>query len=280
MSPSHENLRLGARRRRRARAGAYRRDRGARRHGHQTHGDCRHLDRLADRRVLCGGHERQGYPPPRHRFRPRLRRHEAPPDDDARRQFRRPALRALEPGDADGCREILRAIPARAQVPDGFLRARNSAHRDDDRPAPAAGRHRSTSGPLRPALAASIAIPGLFRPVVIDGRVLVDGGTTNPHAVRQAHRTAPIASSPSTFTASPRPSASTSRAHGKRVYAAALVMGGAIVAAKLNHAAPDLVIRPNVSDFPHPRLPAGKRHHPRRRSGEGRSEGRLGALLK
>jgi NTE family protein len=35
---------------------------------------------------------------------------------------------------------------------------------------------RFTEGPLVPALAASMAIPGLFRPVVIDGRVYVDGG--------------------------------------------------------------------------------------------------------
>jgi NTE family protein len=35
-------------------------------------------------------------------------------------------------------------------------------------------------GPLRPAIAASIAIPALFRPVRLDGRVLIDGGATNP----------------------------------------------------------------------------------------------------
>ena len=33
------------------------------------------------------------------------------------------------------------------------------------------------------------------------------------------------------------------------VFTTVLVMGGAIVAAKLNHAAPDLVIRPNVASF-------------------------------
>ena len=37
-----------------------------------------------------------------------------------------------------------------------------------------------TSGPLRRAIAASIALPTLVRPVVIDDRVLVDGGATNP----------------------------------------------------------------------------------------------------
>lgn len=37
-----------------------------------------------------------------------------------------------------------------------------------------------TSGCLRSAIAASAAIPALFRPVIIDGTVLVDGGMTNP----------------------------------------------------------------------------------------------------
>lgn len=35
-------------------------------------------------------------------------------------------------------------------------------------------------GALRPALAASIALPSLFAPVEIDGRFYVDGGMTNP----------------------------------------------------------------------------------------------------
>lgn len=36
------------------------------------------------------------------------------------------------------------------------------------------------SGPLLPALAASAALPILFRPVRLNGRVMVDGGVTNP----------------------------------------------------------------------------------------------------
>lgn len=39
---------------------------------------------------------------------------------------------------------------------------------------------RMRTGLLRPAIAASIAIPGLFRSPVIDGRTLVDGGISNP----------------------------------------------------------------------------------------------------
>lgn len=37
-----------------------------------------------------------------------------------------------------------------------------------------------SQGPLRPAVAASMALPALFSPVVIDGRALVDGGLVNP----------------------------------------------------------------------------------------------------
>ncbi len=37
-----------------------------------------------------------------------------------------------------------------------------------------------TEGPLRTAIAASMALPVLFQPVVHDGRALIDGGLTNP----------------------------------------------------------------------------------------------------
>ena len=51
--------------------------------------------------------------------------------------------------------------------------------RDRDRSARARG-HVFTAGPLRPAVAAAMAIPGLVRPVEDDGRVLVDGGAVDP----------------------------------------------------------------------------------------------------
>ena len=41
-----------------------------------------------------------------------------------------------------------------------------------------------SSGPLRPALRASMAIPGVVTPVQLDGRVLVDGGVINPVPLR------------------------------------------------------------------------------------------------
>lgn len=36
------------------------------------------------------------------------------------------------------------------------------------------------SGPIRPAVAASFCLPGVFKPVIIGDRVLVDGGSVNP----------------------------------------------------------------------------------------------------
>ena len=40
--------------------------------------------------------------------------------------------------------------------------------------------HTVTAGPVKPAVAASIAIPFVFRPVIFQGRVHVDGGVVNP----------------------------------------------------------------------------------------------------
>ena len=36
------------------------------------------------------------------------------------------------------------------------------------------------TGPLMPAIAASFCMPGVFKPVIADGRALVDGGCVNP----------------------------------------------------------------------------------------------------
>lgn len=46
-------------------------------------------------------------------------------------------------------------------------------------------------GPVNPAIMASIAIPGLFRPVQFDGKVLVDGGVVMPVPVLAARQLAP-----------------------------------------------------------------------------------------
>ena len=105
-----------------------------------------------------------------------------------------------------------------------------------------------SSGALRPALAASIAIPGLFRPVTIDGRILIDGGTTNPLPFDILLGRADTVVAVDVFGI---PAAERDDMPGtwETVYTTILVMGGAILAAKLAHAAPDLLIRPNVTIF-------------------------------
>lgn len=105
-----------------------------------------------------------------------------------------------------------------------------------------------SSGPLYPALAASIAIPGLFRPVAVDGRVLVDGGATNPLPFDRLAGLAELIVAIDVFGVPP---AGRSDVPGgwECVYATINVMGSAIVAAKLHRAVPDLVIRPNVAIF-------------------------------
>jgi NTE family protein len=107
---------------------------------------------------------------------------------------------------------------------------------------------RLASGPLHAAVAASIAIPGLFRPVVIDGRILIDGGTTNPLPYDVVTGKADIVVAVDVFGV-PTAERVDMPSTWECVFTTVLVMGGAIVAAKLSHATPDLLIRPNVTIF-------------------------------
>jgi len=107
---------------------------------------------------------------------------------------------------------------------------------------------RLSSGPLHPAVAASIAIPGLFRPVVIDGRILIDGGTTNPLPFDVLTGQADIVLAVDVF-GIPMAERADMPSTWECVFTTVLVMGGAIVAAKLSNAEPDVLIRPNVTIF-------------------------------
>ncbi|GBD48446.1 patatin-like phospholipase family protein [Methylopila sp. Yamaguchi] len=103
---------------------------------------------------------------------------------------------------------------------------------------------RFDEGPLRPAVAASIAIPGLFRPVVHHDRTLIDGAMTNPlpfdalddvDAVIAVDVTGgPVASEgrvPNAF---------------ETTLGSLQIMQTTIVAGKLARRPPEAVIRPNV----------------------------------
>jgi len=105
-----------------------------------------------------------------------------------------------------------------------------------------------SSGPLRPALAASMAFPGLFRPVDNDGRILVDGGATNPLPFDQLRGRADSVVAVDVFGAA-APERSDRPGAWESVFTTLNIMGATIVAAKQKHAAPDLVLRPNVAIF-------------------------------
>ena len=104
------------------------------------------------------------------------------------------------------------------------------------------------SGALKPALSASIALPGLMRPVVIGERVLIDGGATNPLPFDLLRGRADIIvavdiSGPPAEDKKDVPNAI------ELLYATVLVMTSAIINEKLKHEAPDLLVQPNVGTF-------------------------------
>jgi len=104
------------------------------------------------------------------------------------------------------------------------------------------------TGPLRPALAASIAIPGLMRPVVVGERILIDGGTTNPLPFDRLHGLADVIVAVDVLSLPPAERADIPGAWAS-VITTLNIMGSAIVAAKLAQNPPDIVIRPRVGIF-------------------------------
>ena len=104
------------------------------------------------------------------------------------------------------------------------------------------------AGPLRPAVAGSMAIPGLFRPVIFRDEVLIDGGAVNPLPYDLLFSLADIivavdvtfgGRSPKRRTPSPFAS----------MFGAAQIMQGAITAQKIRLRAPDILVRPKVEHF-------------------------------
>ena len=104
-------------------------------------------------------------------------------------------------------------------------------------------------GPLIPALAASCALPGLARPVVLEGRVLIDGGYVNPVPYDVVMDRADITVAVD-VTGDPqrRPGA---RVPGtvEAVTGATQILFHSITREKLKSIAPDIFIRPEVGGF-------------------------------
>jgi NTE family protein len=105
-----------------------------------------------------------------------------------------------------------------------------------------------SSGPLKPALAASIALPGLLRPVVIGERVLIDGGATNPLPFDHLRGLADVVVAVD-ISGEPAEERRDLPNPWEALVITVLVMANAIIGEKLKHSAPDLMIRPNVGIF-------------------------------
>jgi NTE family protein len=103
-------------------------------------------------------------------------------------------------------------------------------------------------GPLLPAIAASIAIPGLARPVRHGGRALVDGGAVNPlpfdHLIGRADVLVAV-----DVTGGPVPHASRAPSSFEMMFGTLQIMQGAIVAAKLKIYRPEIVLRPAIDRY-------------------------------
>ncbi|PRX38361.1 NTE family protein [Meinhardsimonia xiamenensis] len=106
---------------------------------------------------------------------------------------------------------------------------------------------RISRGNLRAALAASIAIPGVVRPVVLDGRVMVDGGVTNNLPVEALPDGALTVA---VDVASEPPSESTDIPNGLALSLGALrIMMQELLEVRLSRRPPDVLIRPPCSRF-------------------------------
>jgi NTE family protein len=105
-----------------------------------------------------------------------------------------------------------------------------------------------SSGPLRPVLAASIALPTLMRPVVVDERVLIDGGATNPLPFDQLRGRADVVVAVD-ISGEPIDGRRDIPNPWECLLTTVLVMGNAITAEKVKHGAPDLMVRPKVGGF-------------------------------
>ncbi|MGI9412922.1 MAG: patatin-like phospholipase family protein [Hyphomicrobiales bacterium] len=103
-------------------------------------------------------------------------------------------------------------------------------------------------GPLKPALAASIALPGVITPQIVDGRVLIDGGVSNPLPVDHLTGRGRISVAVDLTAGGSKPEdgvPSTTDA----MFGTIQIMQHAITRAKLAEHPVDVLIRPDVARF-------------------------------
>ncbi|HEY8579630.1 MAG TPA: patatin-like phospholipase family protein [Beijerinckiaceae bacterium] len=104
------------------------------------------------------------------------------------------------------------------------------------------------AGPLAPAVGASMAIPGLLRPVAIDQRVYVDGGAVNPLPYRCLMAEADVVVA-CDVVGGPSLDGRATPSPFDAMFGAAQIMQGAITAEMLRASRPHVLVRPQVERF-------------------------------
>ena len=104
------------------------------------------------------------------------------------------------------------------------------------------------SGPLAPAVAGSMAIAGLVKPVSADGMYLVDGGVTNPLPYRAVKGRASVIIA-CDVTMGPMVASHVSPKPYQAMIGAGQILQTAIIAEMLKTDAPDIMLTPAVQGF-------------------------------
>lgn len=105
-----------------------------------------------------------------------------------------------------------------------------------------------TAGPVRRAVAASIAIPLVLKPVVINKRVMVDGGACDPLPVELAAQQSDVVVAVDVING-PHGRGSHLPTPYETAFGASQLMMQSIVKAKMAIRAPDILIRPDIAPF-------------------------------
>lgn len=105
-----------------------------------------------------------------------------------------------------------------------------------------------SSGPLRRAVAASIALPTIFRPVQIDGQVLMDGGMVNPLPLDKVAACDIVVAIDVVGGPEQREGRTLPRAMDA-VFGASQILMKSIIAEKLRHDRADILLTPQINQF-------------------------------
>jgi NTE family protein len=108
--------------------------------------------------------------------------------------------------------------------------------------------HISSKGDLLPAIAASSALPGLLKPVELNGRILIDGGFVNPLPFDLLSGQAGFIIAVDVSGGPGEPKGGVPRAI-ETVLGAQQIALRSIINAKLRASAPDVLIRPPVGHY-------------------------------